>query len=76
VLDQALDAIRVVPAVGEHRLGAANCEVMHERCGRPIGLDEGRYPVQRLCQRWILRDRYAGCSSHAADGGGGLGGGT
>lgn len=57
--DQALDAISVVPAVGEHRLGAANREVVHERRGRLSRLDKGRYAVQRLCERWILRDGYA-----------------
>jgi hypothetical protein len=49
VRDQALDALSVQLALSDHCLGAADCEVVHERRSRPIRLDEGRYSVQRLC---------------------------
>ncbi len=69
MLDQALDALGVMLALGEHRLGTADRKVVYERCGRSIGLDQGRYAVQRLCQRCILRDGYAGkASRHRAYG--------
>ena len=59
VLDQALNALGVLLALSQHCLGAADRKVVHERRSRPIGLDEWRHPVQRLCERLILRDGYA-----------------
>ena len=49
MLDQALDAFSVVLVLSEHRLGTADREVVHERRGGLIGLDERRYAVQRFC---------------------------
>jgi hypothetical protein len=61
-LDQALNALGVLLALGEHRLGAADGKVVYERSSRSLRLNERRHSVQRLCQRSILRDGYAGKS--------------
>ncbi len=61
-LDQALNALRVLLALGEHCLGAADGKVVYQRSSRLLRLDEGHHSVQRLCQRSILRDGYAGKS--------------
>ncbi len=61
-LDQALNALGVLLALGEHCLGAADGKVVYERSSRSPRLDEGRHSLQRLCQRSILRDGYAGKS--------------
>ncbi len=69
MLDQALNALSVMLALGEHRLGTADCEVVYEGRGWPIRLHQGRDAVQRFCKRWILSDGYARkASRHGAYG--------